>query len=57
MSKEEIMRLANALILELQQCDDGDFVEVVVDAVSCAELFYEDEIEDWSEENDNRTDD
>lgn len=52
MTREEIMRLANALIWELQQCDDGDFVDVVVNAVCGAELFEEDEIEDWSEEND-----
>ena len=54
MTREEIMRLANTLIEALQECDDGDFVDAVVNAVCCAYTFDEDEVRDWSEEDDQR---
>lgn len=50
MTREEIMQLANTLIEALQECDDGDFVDTVVNAVCCADVFDEGEISDWSEE-------
>lgn len=40
MSREEITRLANALISELQNCDD-DFVDEVLYAINNAELMEE----------------
>jgi hypothetical protein len=46
MDKQEIMRLANMLIDELQKCDDGDFVDIVVSAICNADEFTDEEIEE-----------
>lgn len=42
--KGYIMRLSNALCAELEQCNDGEFVDLVINAVSCNEVFSNEEI-------------
>lgn len=41
MSREEIIKMANDLINALLFCDDGDLVDEVVYAVSCADIIEE----------------
>ena len=42
--KLTMMMLANKLCGLLERCDDGDFVDRVVDAVACNLPFSEDEL-------------
>lgn len=46
MNKQEIMRMANNIIEALRKCEDGEFVDEVIAAISFGESFYESEIED-----------
>ena len=49
MKKSEIMKMANNLIDALYYCNDEEFVDRVIGAVSYAETFDDDEIEEMEE--------
>jgi hypothetical protein len=44
--KLKVMKVANWLIEQLMDCDDIDFVDRVLAAVSGGEIFFEDEMEE-----------
>ena len=45
MSKTEIIEIANKLIYALYICDDGNFVEDVIDTIAAGNPFSAEEIE------------
>ena len=47
MTKQEIMRLANNLMDELNECGDPEFIDEVTSRISYNDYFTEDEIAEF----------